>query len=383
MNRMKIKIFLALGVLAIGTASMAFAQAAVRSNSGAAADSNVVKRDEAKDSVTPRGAADDPKETTAEEADISHRADWMRQARWGVMTHFLAEWINPQAHSSVAAWNAMVDGFDVEGLAEQIKSTGAGYYLVTIGQNSGFYDSPNAAYDKFVGIQPSHCSKRDLIADLYTALNKRGIKLMVYLPAGAPGRDPVARKALEWQPGPHRNREFQIKWEQVIREWSLRWGKKVSGWWFDGVYWPNAMYRGDSPNFSSFAAAVRAGNPDAVIAFNPGVLDRTLSLTPYEDYTAGETNDLERVSIRRVQDGRADGAQIHRLIFLGQTWGKGPPRFSNEQVTGFTQNFVAQGGVVTWDVPIQPNGLISKPFMEQLTAIGKAVAQQKLPVPNR
>ena len=113
------------------------------------------------------------------------------------------------------------------------------------------------------------------------------------------------------------------------------------------------------------------------------MLDRTLSLTPYEDYTAGETNDLERVSIRRVQDGRADGAQIHRLIFLGQTWGKGPPRFSNEQVTGFTQNFVAQGGVVTWDVPIQPNGLISKPFMEQLTAIGKAVAQQKLPASNR
>jgi len=68
MNRMKIKIFLALRVLAIGTASAALAQAAVRSNSGAAADSNVVKRDEAKDSVTPRGAADDPKGTTAEVA---------------------------------------------------------------------------------------------------------------------------------------------------------------------------------------------------------------------------------------------------------------------------------------------------------------------------
>jgi alpha-L-fucosidase-like protein len=356
-----------LAVLVIASAQYSLAQTQTRNSTGAPA----------------QGEAEESKQGAAEDANVSHRADWMRQARWGVMTHFLAEWINPQAHSSAAAWNAMVDGFDVEGLAEQIKSTGAGYYLVTIGQNSGFYDAPNAAYDKFVGIQPSHCSKRDLIADLYTALNKRGIKLMVYLPAGAPGRDAVARKMLEWQAGPHRNREFQIKWEQVIREWSLRWGKKVSGWWFDGVYWPNAMYRGDSPNFSSFAAAVRAGNPDAVIAFNPGVLDRTLSLTPYEDYTAGETNDLDRVSIRRVQDGRADGAQIHRLIFLGQTWGKGPPRFSNEQVTGFTQNFIVQGGVVTWDVPIQPNGLISKPFMEQLTAIGKAVAQQKLPAPNR
>lgn len=134
------------------------------------------------------------------------------------------------------------------------------------------------------------------------------------------------------------------------------------------------MYRtDDAPNFASFAAAVRAGNPDAAIAFNPGVVDRTISLTPYEDYTAGETNDPERVYVRRVEDGRADGAQIHRLIFLGQIWGKGPPRFSEEQIVKFTQNFLAQGGVVTWDTPIQPNGLISKSFMDQLTALGKAL----------
>src|SRR5205823_14333219 len=97
MNRMKIKIFLALRVLAIGTASTAFAQAAVRSNSGAAADSNAAKRDEAKDSVTPRGAADDSKETTAEEAGISHRAEWLGHVRLRVSTHFLAEWLDPPA----------------------------------------------------------------------------------------------------------------------------------------------------------------------------------------------------------------------------------------------------------------------------------------------
>jgi hypothetical protein len=68
------------------------------------------------------------------------------------------------------------------------------------------------------------------VGDMYEALHKRGIKLIVYLPAGAPGGDPVARKALEWQAGAHRNREFQIKWEQVIREWSLRWSNKIAGW---------------------------------------------------------------------------------------------------------------------------------------------------------
>ena len=43
-----------------------------------------------------------------------------------------------------------------------------------------------------------------------------------------------------------------------------RWGQKVWGWWFDGCYFADAMYRHpDAPNFASFAAAAKAGNPDA------------------------------------------------------------------------------------------------------------------------
>jgi hypothetical protein len=45
------------------------------------------------------------------------------------------------------------------------------------------------------------------------------------------------------------------------------------------------MYRcPDALNFASFAAAARAGNPNGVVAFNPGVYNRLRSLTPYEDY---------------------------------------------------------------------------------------------------
>ena len=103
------------------------------------------------------------------------------------------------------------------------------------------------------------------MAELAPVLHARGIRLIVYLPSGAPNADREAVKALEWRNGPHRNREFQRNWEQVIREWSLRWGKAVDGWWFDGCYWPNTMYRGETaPNFVSFAAAARAANPSSV-----------------------------------------------------------------------------------------------------------------------
>jgi hypothetical protein len=307
------------------------------------------------------------------------RATWMPQARFGVMTHYLADW-QAQVHHldmSVERWNQLVDGFDAEGIARQLESVGAGYYQISIGQNSGYYLAPNAAYDRITGIQPSKCSRRDLVADLYDALHKRGIRLMVYLPSGAPGQDKAADAALEWRNGPTANREFQRKWEQVIKEWSERWGKKVAGWWFDGCYFPNSMYRSpEPPNFASFATAARAGNPDAAVAFNPGVVYRMLSLTPYEDFTAGEIDKPELVTIRRAGGGKIDGVQIHMLSYLGETWGKGAPRFTTDQVIAYTHKVRDAGGAVTWDVPVELNGTISQPFPDQLAALSKALGSR-------
>jgi hypothetical protein len=304
-----------------------------------------------------------------------NRAAWMQQAQWGVMTHYLSDWQSRVNNipMSVEQWNKMIDAFDVEALTKQLESTGAKYYQITLGQNSGYYLSPNPVYDKFVGITPSKLSRRDLVADLYDALSKRNIKLMVYLPSGAPAGDKVADAALEWKNGPYPLKEFQAKWEQIIAYWSKKWGKKVVGWWFDGCYFPNSMYRSpEAPNFASFAAAARAGNPDAAVAFNPGVVYRILSMTPYEDFTAGEIDKPELATVRRGADGKMDGIQIHMLSYLGQTWGRGEPRFKTEEAIGYTKKIRDFGGAVTWDVPITPGGTIPQPFIDQLTAIGKA-----------
>lgn len=315
--------------------------------------------------------------------------DWLYQAKWGVFTHYLSDTVGqPQLIASTSTamttstapaaagqemtierWNQLVDSFDTGALAKQLADAGAGYYFITLGQNSGFYCSPNATYDNLVGIKPSKCSRRDLIADLYEALEPRGIRLMVYLPSGAPDRDPVAIKALGWNQGSNRNQEFQIKWENVIREWSNRWGSKVKGWWFDGCYFADAMYRcAESPNFASFAAAARSGNPDSIVAFNPGI--EIKRMTPYEDYTAGETND----PISMKCNGRwVDGAQWHMLSFLGKSWYFGQPRFTNQQVIDISRKVIDCDGVVTWDVPITADGRIPKPFFNQLKALGKAL----------
>jgi Alpha-L-fucosidase len=314
----------------------------------------------------------------------SGRASWMADARFGVMTHYLADWRQKTdgVSMSVESWNDLVDHFDVDGLAAQLESVGASYHILTIGQNSGYFASPNAAYDRLVGIRPTKLSKRDLIADMAAALSKRGIRLIAYLPGGAPNGDRQAREALEWQNGAHPNLEFQRNWEQIIREWSTRWGPAVSGWWFDGCYWPNTMYRrAAAPNFESFAAAARAGNPSSAVAFNPGVVRRLLSVTPFEDYTAGEQTDPALAEIRRAEGGLVDGAQVHVLSYLGATWGMGEPRFTSAQVVEFTGRLRKAGAAVTWDVPVQKNGRIPDAFVEQLSAIRQALTPAPSPRP--
>jgi alpha-L-fucosidase len=309
------------------------------------------------------------------------RTRWMA-GHWGVMTHYLNNWIADvyKEPTTVERWNELVDHFDVEGLADQLKSVGATYHILTIYQQSNHFVSPNATYDRL--FVPSKSSKRDLIADMAEALRKRDIRLIVYITTQGPREGRSTKPA--WAGRDHRDKPRMQNWEAVVREWSLRWGDKVSGWWIDGCYTPNELFRfPDAPNFDSYVAALRAGNPHAVVAFNPGVVDRVISVTPAEDYAAGEIEDLSRTLIRNSVKGLVDGERIHKLSYLGETWGKGQPRYPNldEMVIPWTHKIIAAGGAMTWDVPVQLNGHIPEPFLTQLRAIGAAMKKSTTPPP--
>ena len=315
-------------------------------------------------------------------AQTDHPLDWFHEAKSGIMLHYLA---NPLEASGAGKgivlkdgeWDRQIDAFDVDGLADQLQDIGADYLVISVGQNTGYYCSPNATYDKIVGITPSKCSRRDLVVDLSKALKARGIRLIVYLPSGAPANDPIAVKKLKWRwKSGERLAEFQRHWEAVIREWSLRWGTHVAGWWIDGCYFADKMYRFDeAPNFASFAAALRAGNPDAIITFNkPGQAD-----SPHEDYTAGELWVKGReVSVCPGRWVKCDGKrlQYHALTFLGSGWGVGDaPRYSTDDLINYTRRVTDGGGVMTWDVPCRKNGLLEPGFVKPLKTLHAALAK--------
>lgn len=323
---------------------------------------------------------------------MGHRAEWMYERKWGVMAHYLADFpsnLKP-VEIDVEIWNKRVDSFDVKNFVKQLADIGCGWLIFTVGQNSGYFCSPNKTYDEIVGRKPSRLSKRDLIKDLAEELNSKNIKLIAYLPSGAPMNDTLAVKKFKWYPAwdkfmreifekrnikietDERLSEFQKKWEAVISEWSERWASLVSGWWFDGCYYADRMYNHpEPPNFESFASAARKGNPDSILAFNPGVKTPVISLTEYEDYTAGEIAGALPVSSKWTPIKRfVRKAQYHILTFLGDTWGIGKPRFPDNLVIDYTKYINSSGGAITYDFPPpREDGNIPEPFYKQLKVL--------------
>ena len=294
--------------------------------------------------------------------------DWFSQAKYGVFTHFLP---------SVPEGLKQVERFDVKALADQLGETGAGYLILTLGQNSGYFNSPNAAYAKRTGYRPGErCATRDLPLDLHAALHAKGIRLLLYLPCQTPNQDPRAQEAFGLAEGPKDqpiDLAFAEKWSEVIQEWSDRYGNRVSGWWFDGGY----AHIGFSEGIAArYAAAAKHGNPKAMVTFNPGV--KVIRWTEAEDYTAGELNEPLTV----VPAGRwLGGSQWHALTYLGDNWGRRNTRFTDAQWIEWALQVTARQGVITFDlgpnynVAEGPVGSLAAAQIGQVKAVGTALRE--------
>jgi hypothetical protein len=323
---------------------------------------------------------------------LTPKTQWLREAGFGLMFHYLDKPASSNVESPTSSedWNRRVDAFDVASFTRQVNNSGAGYVIFTLGQNTGHFCAPNSVYDDLVGVKPSLLSKRDLIAEIAASLAPE-VKLIAYLPSHAPANHREAISALRLQPSwdgsawglkrfwpdaenaDDRLSEFQTHGEAIIAHWGQMWGDKVHGWWIDGCYFADRMYRSeDGPNFASFAWALRAGNQKRILAFNSGTAKPLERLAAEQDYTAGEfSNKFPAHDVWTKLEAETDGMQTQLLSFLGEYWGRGEPRFPDGLVSSYTQYLNQRGIAMTWDVPFSETGIIPESFLRQLEGIPK------------
>jgi len=301
-------------------------------------------------------------------------ADWMA-GKTGVFAHYL--YSGAKAHAQAA------ERFDVKGLVAQLVDMKADWFCLTLGQNSGWYCAPNATLERLAGYKPgARCLARDIPAEIIAALKPHGIRFMLYLPCQTANADAQAAAAFGFPPNPNGRGDRRInaaaadRWAAVIEEWSRRYGAGVAGWWFDGAY---RWIRFDDDIASRYAAACKRGNPNAVVAFNEGVVSPLRRWTEAGDYLAGEIN--KPFEEAPTCENRFTGDRPWQVLtFCGATWGRPDLRYTDEQWIAWMRPVLAAGGAVTMDMHIdRPTGLFEP---AQVAQMKRVFAAARTPAPT-
>ena len=275
---------------------------------------------------------------------------------------------------TAAQWNAAVNSFNVPSFAAQVQATGAKNILLMLGQNTGYYNSPNAAYEKFAGVAPgTRCSTRDLPMEIADALAAKGIGMYLYLPEDVGWGDTKAANSFGLSALAVGNwvvdSTFTPKWNEVVKTWADRYRSKVKGWFFDGyeIRWgvTEAMAR-------TYRNTCLAANPCGVVTFNGG------GSNAVSDTQRGETriDPATGLPAKGLPTSRWDrsGLQVMWDFPLQAAWGQeiaddSPAIYSNVNLKTFITAAIKAQAVFALDVRTSLAGKLSVPIYNQLLAI--------------
>lgn len=237
-------------------------------------------------------------------ADFRSDTRWFRDARYGVFFQW-GEWGYPQSGDK-KPWPQQINDFDVNAFADQMAKMGAGYVIWSATWWSYYFPAPIKAVDD---ILPGHTSQRDLIGELADALNKKGIKLMLYYHTGSETKDWWDTNWVSMDD----KTKFLTNWKNIMTEVGNRYGTKLAGWYIDdeAIYYP--------ADFEELGAAAKAGNPERIITYNNYVGARG---TDFQDYVSYEWYmPLPNNENGIMKDGRYKGLQAHTAFITENDWG--------------------------------------------------------------
>jgi len=291
--------------------------------------------------------------TAKERREYEARVEWFHRARYGLMFHFLAFGDRAQDFHkgfrpddtdwTSERWNQVVAAVDVEKTAEQAKEVGAGYVVLTLGQNHKYACAPNPVIDARWNLRPGqYNSTRDLPMALGRALEKRGIRLMLYIVATDQHQLP--------SPAGWTDADCDANWLEAVRWYSDHYGTLCQGWWVDGMTTTNPK---KGPNWRSpeypvrFAEALRRGNPGAIVGASIYGISDFL-----HGHCIGGQWEKQRTIVRPFF-GRWDpdfNLQWHVLQYVGSYWGATDTPKQTTDLVQYAVDVVRGGGVFTFDV---------------------------------
>ena len=300
----------------------------------------------------------------AQERAIKLRAstDWLVAAKYGVMFHWMP---STQPKRGLAKpFPAAVRDFDVNAFADMVQETGAGYVIFTAPHGIQWFPGPIQMIEN---ILPGRTCARDLIGDMADALEKRGIKLILYYHHGVGDHQWVKASGFL-----NKDKSQFFKNEaNILTEIGLRYGKKVAGFWFDD--------RNPMQPFEKLYRATKAGNPDRIVAWNSWVLPTS---TEFQDYYAGEFGGALILPDTSYfgKSGPAGGLQPHGMIFLDDSWHHGhldtdiePPRFATKQLVDYVKKCIASNLVITMNMGIYQDGSASAATLAQMRSLRQVI----------
>lgn len=298
---------------------------------------------------------------------LAQRSDtgWFQQAKYGIFVHWT--WQTQPRTGKAKPYAQAVEDFNIPAFVAQMKNTGAGFVVLTTSHAFQSIPAPIAALDK---IMPGRTTKRDLIGELADALNKEGIRLMLYYHLGAMNDSQWLQASGFWETD---TTKFFTNWQAIIRETGERYGNRLAGWWFDDGT-TNYYYR--SAPWEKLAAAAKAGNPNRLIGFNPWTMP---SATEFQDFYCGEGNRnpggpgdlLQPGGNGHYPSGTFSGLQGSACVTFDGDWvhmGANreirKPKLSPERLADFLKKCITRKNVPMFNLEIYQDGTVSPASVE-------------------
>ncbi len=313
-------------------------------------------------------------------------AQWLARAQYGLMFQW-GEWGYPE-HGEGKPWPKMIDDFNVEKFADMVQSTGAGYVIWSATWRSYYFPAPIRAIEQ---IMPGRTSRRDLIGEIADALNRRGIKLMLYYHCGYGDREWETRNFGTTDPNQTgTDALFRKNWIAIITEVGERYGDRLAGWFIDEGWYPSPFEEQDR--------ALKAGYPARIVSFNDWIRPR---LTDFQDVEFGEAFDgLNHGAGQLFPDGPPAGGdgiyvtgphkglQAHGMFILdgadyGPEWGIwrpdtgiAKPRYTSAQIVSMAEGARARHVALTFNLLMYEDGTVSEDSLAAVRLFGKAVREK-------